>query len=144
MIRSTIRAAAYARVSTDKQAQAGTIVSQLEAIRQRLDLDGIVYQEALCFADDGVSGELLDRPALDRLRDQVALGGIDRIYVHSPDRLARKYAYQVLLLDEFRRAGIDVVFLNHTADATPEGELLLQVQGMIAEYERTKILERSR
>jgi site-specific DNA recombinase len=144
MVRVTVRAAMYARVSTDKQAQTGTIASQLEALRQRLDHDGVTYDEALCFTDDGVSGELLDRPALDRLRDQVALGGIDRIYVHSPDRLARKYAYQVLLLDEFRRAGVAVEFLNHAADATPEGELLLQVQGMIAEYERAKILERSR
>ena len=66
------------------------------------------------------------------------------IYVHSPDRLARKYAYQVLLIDELKKAGVEVVFLNHAIDTTPEGELLLQMQGMIAEYERAKIMERSR
>src|SRR5262249_41068191 len=61
-----------------------------------------------------------------------------------PDRLARKYAYQVLLLDEWQRADVEVVFLNRTVGTTPEDELLLQVQGMVAEYERAKILERSR
>ena len=64
--------------------------------------------------------------------------------MHSPDRLARKYAYQVLLIDEFQRMGIEVVFLNRELSQSPEDELLLQVQGMVAEYERAKILERSR
>lgn len=84
------------------------------------------------------------RPALERLRDGIAAGAIDRLYVHSPDRLARKYACQVLLIDEFQRAGVEVVFLNRALGETPEDELLLQVQGMVAEYERAKILERSR
>jgi site-specific DNA recombinase len=74
----------------------------------------------------------------------VAAGGIDRLYVHCPDRLARNYAHQVLLLEEFLRAGVEVVFLNREVGQTPEDQLLLQVQGMIAEYERAKILERSR
>ena len=96
------------------------------------------------FIDEGWSGATLMRPALERLRDAVALGGIDRLYVHSPDRLARKYAYQVLLIDELQRLGVEVVFLNHAMGQTPEDDLLLQVQGMVAEYERAKILERSR
>ena len=74
----------------------------------------------------------------------MALQGLDRLYVHSPDRLARKYAYQVLLIDEFQRAGVEVIFLNRELGQSPEDELLLQVQGMVAEYERAKILERSR
>ncbi len=86
----------------------------------------------------------LIRPALERLRDLAAIGAIDRLYVHSPDRLARKYAYQVLLLDEFQRCGVEVVFLNHPLGKTPGEDLLLQVQGMVAEFERAKILERSR
>jgi site-specific DNA recombinase len=81
---------------------------------------------------------------LERLRDLIAAGGVDRLYVHSPDRLARKYAYQVLLIDEFQRAGVEIVFLNRELGRTPEDDLLLQVQGMVAEYERAKILERSR
>lgn len=84
------------------------------------------------------------RPALERLRDVVAAGSVDRLYVHSPDRLARKYAYQVLLVDEFRRAGVEVIFLNRALGQSPEDDLLLQVQGMIAEYERAKIIERHR
>jgi site-specific DNA recombinase len=96
------------------------------------------------FVDDGYSGATLIRPALERLRDVIAAGEIDRLYVHCPDRLARNYAHQVLLLDEFVRAGVEVVFLNREVGQTPEDQLLLQVQGMIAEYERAKILERSR
>ena len=84
------------------------------------------------------------RPALERLRDQAAAGVLDRLYVHSPDRLARSYAYQVLLLEEFRRGGVEVVFLNRPIGRSPEEDLLLQVQGMMAEYERAKIAERSR
>jgi hypothetical protein len=69
---------------------------------------------------------------------------VDRIYVHSPARLARNYAYQVLLIDEWRRAGVEVVFLNRSLGKSPEDDLLLQVQGIVSEYERAKIMERSR
>src|SRR5438128_6526566 len=84
------------------------------------------------------------RTALERLLDVIAAGAVDRVYVHSPDRLARKYAYQVLLVEEFRRAGVEVIFLNRAFGQSPEDDLLLQVQGMIAEYERAKIIERHR
>src|SRR2546428_14051652 len=96
------------------------------------------------FLDEGYSGATLIRPALERLRDVIAAGAVDRVYVHSPDRLARKYAYQVLLVEEFRRAGVEVIFLNRALGQSPEDDLLLQVQGMIAEYERAKIIERHR
>ena len=141
---NTCRAAMYARVSSDQQTQAQTIASQVEAIQQRIAADGLTLDEELCFIDDGYPGATLIRPALERLRDLAATGAIDRLYVHSPDRLARKYAYQVLLVDELHRCGVDLVFLNHAMGRSPEEDLLLQVQGMIAEYERAKILERSR
>jgi site-specific DNA recombinase len=83
------------------------------------------------FLHEGYGGATLARPALEQLRDLVASGGIDRLYVHSPDRLARRYAYQALLLDEFQAAGVEVVFLNHALGQMPEDELLLQVQGMV-------------
>jgi site-specific DNA recombinase len=137
-------AAIYARVSSEQQTKDQTIDSQVESLRQRVLQDGLTLPAHLCFLDQGQSGATLLRPALERLRDQAAAGVIDRLYVHSPDRLARKYAYQVLLLDEFKRAGVEVVFLNHNVGSTPEEDLLLQVQGMVAEYERAKILERSR
>src|SRR6266852_9547121 len=141
---STTQAAIYARVSSERQATAQTIASQLAALRERVTVDGYVVPEAMQFLDDGYSGTTLVRPALERLRDIVAAGAVDRLYVHSPDRLARKYAYQVLLVDEFRRSGVEVIFLNRELGQTPEDDLLLQVQGMIAEYERAKIIERNR
>ena len=141
---SLIQAALYARVSSDQQSQAHTIQSQVTALRARIEADGARLGPESEFVDDGYSGSTLLRPELERLRDAVASGAVDRLYVHSPDRLARKYAYQVLLVDEWQRAGLEIVFLNHELGGSPEDELLLQVQGMIAEYERAKILERSR
>jgi site-specific DNA recombinase len=136
--------AIYARVSSEQQAEAGTIASQLAALQQKVAQDGFQLSEELTFVDEGYSGSTLIRPALEQLRDVVALHGLERLYIHSPDRLARKYAYQVLLIDEFERAGVEIIFLNRALGQSPEDELLLQVQGMVAEYERAKILERSR
>ena len=137
-------AALYARVSTDRQTDEGTIGSQLADLRTRIAADGLSVLPAHAFCDDGWSGATLIRPGLERLRDLAAAGALDRLYVHSPDRLARKYAYQVLLLDELERAGVEVVFLNRDLGRSPEDALLLQVQGMIAEYERATITERCR
>jgi site-specific DNA recombinase len=136
--------ALYARVSSEQQAAAHTILSQVAAVRQRIAEDGFVLLAECEFIDEGYSGATLLRPALERLRDLIATGALDRVYVHSPDRLARKYAYQVLLVDEWQRAGVEVIFLNRALGQSPEDDLLLQVQGMLAEYERAKILERSR
>src|SRR3954454_3029565 len=141
---TSIRAAIYARVSSEQQATDSTINSQIAALEARLAQDGLPLMPDERFCDEGYSGPTLVRPALERLRDAVAAGHLDRIYVHSPDRLARRYAYQVLLIDEFRRARVEVVFLNRSIGLSPEDDLLLQVQGMVPEYERAKILERSR
>ena len=141
---TSVRAAFYARVSSEQQASAHTIESQTAALSERAQNDGTPVPPERQFVDDGYSGATLIRPALDRLRDLATVGAIDRIYVHSPDRLARNYAYQVLLLDEWRRRGIEVVFLNRPLGQSPEDDLLLQVQGIVAEYERAKIMERSR
>jgi site-specific DNA recombinase len=140
----TTQVAIYARVSTDRQAEAHTIASQVAALRERIAADGFELSEALAFLDEGYSGATLVRPALERLRDVAAAGAVDRLYVHSPDRLARKYAYQVLLVDELYRLGVQVIFLNRELGRSPEDDLLLQVQGMMAEYERAKSIERHR
>jgi len=140
----TLQAGFYARVSGDQQVKEETIASQIEALRQRIQEDGLTFEEELSFIEEGYTGSTLVRPALERLRDVAAAGGLDRLYVHSPDRLARKYAYQVLLVEELRRCGVELVFLNRQIGTSPEDDLLLQVQGMVAEYERAKILERSR
>ena len=138
------RSAIYARVSSERQAQENTIASQIQSLRTRIAEEGLTLDEELCFTDDGYSGSTLVRPALERLRDQAAAGAIDRLYVHSPDRLARRYAYQALLVDELQHCGVELVFLNRPLGKGPEDDLLLQVQGIVAEYERAKILERSR
>jgi site-specific DNA recombinase len=137
-------AAIYARVSSEQQADEHTIASQVAALRSRVAEDGLLLQAEHEYLDEGYSGATLVRPALEQVRDLVAVGGMDRLYVHSPDRLARRYAYQALLLDEFHAGSVEVVFLNRALGQSPEDELLLQVQGMMAEYERAKILERSR
>jgi site-specific DNA recombinase len=144
MSSSQLQVAIYARVSSEQQATANTIESQLAALQQRVRADKFSLRSEFQFVDEGYSGATLVRPALERLRDLAADGGLDRLYVHSPDRLARKYAYQVLLVDELQRAGVEVIFLNRELGRSPEDDLLLQVQGMMAEYERAKILERSR
>src|SRR3954471_9391733 len=136
--------AIYARVSGEQQAKEDTIDSQVEAVTRRIANDALVCDPELRFIDDGVSGTILARPGLERLRDQAAAGAIDRVYMLDPDRLSRKYAYQVLLLEELARCGVEVVFLRNPVGRGPEQDLLLQVQGMIAEYERAKILERCR
>jgi len=136
--------ALYARVSSDQQADANTIDSQMAALRAQITADGFDLHSVVEFIDTGYSGSSLVRPALERLRDVAAAGGLDRLYVHCPDRLARHYAYQVLLLEELTQRGVEVIFLNRPLGHTPEDQLLLQVQGVIAEYERAKFLERSR
>jgi site-specific DNA recombinase len=139
-----IRAAIYARVSSDQQTERHTIDSQVAALLARAATDGHEVQAELRFLDDGHSGASLVRPALERLRDLAAMAAIDVVYVHAPDRLARSYAHQAVLVEEFARMGTEIVFLNRPIGQTPEDTLLLQLQGMFAEYERTRRLERSR
>jgi len=141
---ATDTVALYARVSSESQARDNTVGSQVAALRERIAADGFQLGPDHAYVDEGYSGAILFRPALERLRDAVADGQVERIYVHAPDRLARRYAHQVLLVDEFQRAGAEVVFLNRPISGTAEDDLLLQVQGVIAEYERAKILERGR
>jgi site-specific DNA recombinase len=96
------------------------------------------------FEDEGYSGATLVRPGLEALRDLAARGEIQAVLVYSPDRLSRKYAHQVLLAEELLHCGVSLVFLKAPAGESAEDRLLAQFQGMIAEYERVQILERSR
>lgn len=137
-------AAIYARVSSDKQRDDKTIASQTATLVSFAKDAGCTVPTEWIIQDDGYSGANLVRPGLELLRDLVAEGQIQAVIVLSPDRLSRKYAYQVLLLEEFARHGVEVVFVNAPQSGRPEDQLLLQFQGMIAEYERAQILERSR
>jgi site-specific DNA recombinase len=139
-----MRAAVYARVSTERQERQQTIDSQLDALRAWARDAGHELTEGHILRDEGFSGTRLDRPGLDALRDAVRDGEVDIVGILSPDRLARRYAYQVLILEEFRRAGCAVAFLNHTISDDPGDQLLLQIQGAVAEYERALLAERFR
>ena len=143
--RSGRMAAIYARVSSDRQRREQTIQSQTAALRELATGRGLLVPDDLVFEDEGVSGAVLRRPELERLRDLAVEGRFEVLLCLAPDRLARRYAYQVLLLEEFQRAGVEVVFAKEPErSGTPEDELLRQFQGMIAEYERAQIAERCR
>ena len=138
-------AAFYARVSTSQQEEQGTIASQVTALKARITQDGCHLDPAHQFCDDGVSGSFLARPSLDRLRDLASEFGFEVLYMLSPDRLARRYAHQCVVLDELARWGIEIIFLNQpvTGD-TPEDRLMVNVLGVLAEYERELIRDRLR
>jgi site-specific DNA recombinase len=137
-------AAIYARVSSARQKEEATIGSQTAALREAAVSFGLDVPPEWVFEDEGCSGATLVRPALERLRDLAAQVPVDVVLCYSPDRLARKYAYQALLIDEFSRVGTEVRFVKGPRAETPEDELMIQFQGMIAEYERAQIAERTR
>jgi site-specific DNA recombinase len=139
-----MRVALYARVSTERQERQGTIASQLDALRHFAQAHGHEMVDAYVCIDDGYSGSRLDRPGLDRLRDGAEAGAFEAALVLCPDRLARKYAYQVLILEELERFDVHVIFLEQPPSEDPHARLLVQIQGAIAEYERMKIAERYR
>jgi site-specific DNA recombinase len=138
-----MRVALYARVSTEAQEARGTIGSQLEVIKARIAEEG--HELVAEFCDDGLSGARLDRPGLDALRDAAEAGLFEAVWCLSPDRLARAYAYQMLVLDELERFNVRMLFTDAPAlDDDPQARLLTQIQGVIAEYEKAKIAERYR
>ena len=144
MTSSITSAAIYARVSSARQKKDETIASQTAALRAHAEQLGLDVPEQWVFEDEGHSGATLVRPALERLRDVIAGVGIDVVLCYSPDRLARKFAYQALLIEEFTRAGTRVEFVKGPRGDSPEDQLLVQFQGMFAEYEKAQILERYR
>ena len=137
-------AAIYARVSSERQKEEGTIASQRAALLEYAQANELMVPPEWVFEDEGYSGAVLARPALERLRDLAAEGQIEIVLVYAPDRLSRKYAYQVLLIEEFARCGVETMFVKSPSAQTPEERLLLQFQGMVAEYERAQIAERTR
>lgn len=137
-------AAIYARVSSARQKKDETIASQTAALRAHAGQLGLEVPDEWVFEDEGHSGATLLRPALDRLRDLAAGVGVDVVLCYCPDRLARKFAYQALLIEELARAGTRVLFVKGPRGDSPEDQLLVQFQGMFAEYEKAQIMERYR
>jgi site-specific DNA recombinase len=137
-------AAIYARVSSEQQREENTIASQTASLIEFAKSHDLEVSKEWVFEDAGYSGATLERPGLERVRDLAAEGQIQVVLAYSPDRLSRKYAYQILLIEEFARHGVETVFVKSPQGDSAEDQLLVQFQGMIAEYERAQILERSR
>ncbi len=134
----------YARVSSDQQREEHTIASQTAALIEFAKNHELEVPKEWIFEDEGYSGATLERPGLERVRDLAAEGQVQVVLAYAPDRLSRKYAYQILLIEELARHGVETRFVKAPQSATAEDQLLVQFQGMIAEYERAQILERSR
>ncbi|MGA1860258.1 recombinase family protein [Azospirillum sp. 11R-A] len=139
-----MKTAIYVRVSTSRQAQAQTIEQQLHRLRTHMQEQGEDIVSDTIFRDDGYSGATLNRPGLDRLRDAVRAGAVGRVLVTDPDRLARNYVQLMVLLEELEHHGCQVEFLDRPMGRDPQDQLLLQIRGAVAEYERTLIAERMR
>src|ERR1700694_6294797 len=137
-------AAIYARVSSEQQREANTIASQTTSLIEFAKAHDLEVPKEWVFEDEGFSGATLERPGLERVRDLASEGQIQVVLAYSPDRLSRKYSYQILLMEEFARQGVETVFVKSPQGDSAEDQLLVQFQGMIAEYERAQILERSR
>jgi len=137
-------AAIYARVSSEQQREENTIASQTASLIEFARSHDLEVPGEWVFEDEGYSGATLERPGLERVRDLAAEGQIQVVLSYAPDRLSRKYAYQILLIEEFARHGVDTLFVKAPQGDSAEDQLLVQFQGMIAEYERAQILERSR
>ena len=136
--------AIYARVSSEQQREENTIASQTASLIEFANQHELEVPKEWVLEDEGYSGATLERPGLERVRDLAAEGQIEVVLAYSPDRLSRKYAYQILLIEEFARHGVETLFVKSPQGNSPEDQLLVQFQGMIAEYERAQILERSR
>lgn len=136
--------ALYARVSSERQAREGTIESQLEALRAFVTQQGWSVDPDREFVDNGISGMTLERPALDRLRDAIAAGQIQRVVVLSSDRLSRHFIHQEYLREEWAKAGCELVYVQEPSIETPQDWLASQVRGIFAEYERLVFLDRTR
>jgi site-specific DNA recombinase len=139
-----MRVAFYARVSTQRQAQAQTVEQQLDRRKSHASEQNWRVPVEHILRDDGHSGASLKRPGLDRLRDHAAARQLDLVLITAPDRLARNYVHQVLLLEELEQHGCRVQFLDRPMSQDPHDQLLLQIRGAVAEYERTLITERMR
>ncbi|MFA6130499.1 MAG: recombinase family protein [Candidatus Omnitrophota bacterium] len=134
--------AIYARVSTAKQEEEETIKNQLGVIQEFAEKNN--YRIVQKYIDDGWSGDMLARPALDQLREDAKKKIWKAVLIYDPDRLARRYSYQELVMDELRDLGLETIFITTPSPKTGEEKILYGVKGLFAEYERVKITERFR
>src|SRR2546421_7509361 len=142
--KTSMKVAMYVRVSTSRQTLTQTIEQQIRLLSEHSQTHGWPWCEEHLFRDDGYSGASLRRPGLDRLRDQIRSGAFDRVVMTEPSRLARNYVHQMLLVEEFEQGGCQVQFVDQPMSHDPHDQLLLQIRGAVAEYERSLIAERMR
>lgn len=129
----------YARVSTEEQMVKGYgIGNQIDECLKKIG-----DKPYILFRDEGISGEVIDRPGLTELRENVQAGVIDEIVCYDPDRLSRKLMHQLMLDDEFRKKGVILTFVNGEYARTPEGQLFFSMRGAFAEFEKEKIKQRT-
>jgi site-specific DNA recombinase len=141
---STRYAAIYARVSTEDQGKGFSIPTQIEGCQKLAEREGYTVPESHLLIDEGLSGTTMERPGLRKVRDLVNTQAIAAVIVIDPDRLSRNLGHQLLLAEEFERAGVKLLIVSHPMEQGPEGWLFFQMRGALAEYERAKILERTR
>ncbi len=134
--------AVYGRVSTSNQENEGTIETQLSAVREFAQKNNYTITQE--YLDDGWSGDSIVRPALDHLRIDAKKKIWEAVLMYDPDRLARRYSYQELVMDELREAGVEILFVTVPSPKNSEDKILHGVRGLFAEYERAKITERFR
>jgi site-specific DNA recombinase len=134
----------YVRVSTQGQVETQTIKQQIVRLQAHINNQGWLLDPAHIYCDDGYSGAKLARPGLDSLRDRAAFCEFDVVVITDPDRLARNYVHQVLVLDQLEQRGVRIEFLDRPMSDDPHDKLLLQIRGAVAEYERTLIADRMR
>src|ERR671934_2460319 len=140
-----MQVALYVRVSTDRQQHAQTIEQQLTQLQTYVAArEGWTVREEHIFRDDGHSGAKLDRPGLDALRDQAARAAFDVVLITAPDRLVRNFVHQMVIMEELGRRGVRVVFCDRPCSDDPHEQLVTQIRGAVAEYERTLIADRMR
>jgi site-specific DNA recombinase len=137
--------ALYARVSTDMQ-ETG-LASQVAAVRrlasEKYSGGKFSDEEVIDFQDDGYTGDNLERPKLDELRDLVRAGRVSVVLAYDPDRLSRRLGELIFLLDEFEKAGVALDFVTGSFEQTDSGRLLMHMRGAIAQYERAQIRNRT-
>lgn len=137
----TKTAAIYVRVSTDEQTKGYSLTTQIDACNRYAEERG--YTVLYTFSDD-YTGASLDRPALNNLGEFLGKEKVSVVIVYDIDRLARRSVYQMLIEEEFRKLGTIIEYVVGQYEDTDEGRLQKQIRASIAEYEKAKILERSK
>lgn len=126
--------AIYARVSTEDQLKGYSIYGQIEDCEKLIGT-----KEYLVYKDEGITGEIINRPDLMRLQRDIERGLITKVVCYDPDRLSRKLSVQLLLTEHFHKYNVELQFVKHEYKDNAEGNLFFQVRGAFSEFDKAKI-----